>query len=77
MSMSKGKHPMRSTVAIRKLVASIVGCREGSIVVQPPIDGGNHIGINWPESMMVDQGRWQAAKARLEAEYPGFVFYYS
>ncbi|MDC0750056.1 hypothetical protein [Polyangium mundeleinium] len=76
-NQTKSKNPMRNQVAIRKLVAEIVGCRQGSIVVQADLSGGNHIGINWPESMTADKDRWNTAKAMLEAEYPGFVFYYS
>jgi hypothetical protein len=76
----RNKTPMRNQVVIRKLVAELVGFPEGGIVVQPPLGFDKHIGINWPESMkMTEEQRagWEMAKRRLEAEFPGWLFYYS
>lgn len=79
-NQNQSKTPLRNKVAIRKLVAELVGIVEGSIVVQPPLGPDKYIEINWPESMkmtMEQRAGWLEAKRRLEAEYPGWIFLYS
>lgn len=72
--------PMRNQVAIRKLVAELVGFPEGGIIVEPPLGPTKDIEIRWPDSMKMTKEQragWETAKRKLEAMFPGWSFYYA